>query len=54
MMARKTLLFTLALTWVAGLTPLSAQDAADAAKKILEAYNGARYEECAQLAADFI
>ncbi len=54
MTARKPLLFTLAITWVTGLTPLSAQDAADAAKKILEAYNGARYEECAKLAADFI
>jgi TolA-binding protein len=54
MTTRKTLLFTLALTGMAGLVPLPAQEAADAAKKILEAYNGARYEECAQLAADFI
>jgi len=54
MMVRKTLLLTLALIGVAGLTSLSAQDAADAAKKILEAYNAAKYEECAQLAADFI
>ena len=54
MMARKTLLFTLALTWVAGLTPLPAQDTADAAKKILEAYNEGQYEESAKLAADFI
>jgi TolA-binding protein len=54
MTTRKTLLFTLALTGMASLVPLPAQEAADAAKKILEAYNGARYEECAQLAADFI
>jgi TolA-binding protein len=54
MMARKTLLFTLALIGVAGLTPLSAQDAAEAAKKILDAYNAGRFEECAQLAGNFI
>ena len=54
MTARKTLLFTLALTGVAGLTPLSAQDAAEAAKKILESFNAGRYEEGNQLAADFI
>jgi len=54
MMVRKTLRFALALIGVTGFTPLSAQDAADAAKKILEAYNAAKYEECAQLAADFI
>ncbi|MFM8655181.1 MAG: tetratricopeptide repeat protein, partial [Verrucomicrobiota bacterium] len=54
MMVRKTLRFTLALIGVTGFTPLSAQDAAEAAKKILEAYNAAKYAECAQLAADFI
>ncbi|MBM4456106.1 MAG: tetratricopeptide repeat protein, partial [Verrucomicrobia bacterium] len=54
MMVRKTLRLTLALIGVAGSTHLSAQDAAEAAKKVLEAYNGARYEECAQLATDFI
>jgi len=31
-----------------------AQDAAEAAKKILEAYNAGKYEESAKLAADFI
>jgi len=33
---------------------LLAQDPAEAAKKILEAYNAAQYEESAKLAADFI
>jgi TolA-binding protein len=54
MTARRHLLFPLALAWLASLAPLPAQDPAEAAKKIVEAFNGGRYEECAQLAADFI
>ena len=44
----------LCLVLGASVACLLAQDAADAAKKILEAYNAGKYEESAKLAADFI
>ena len=54
MMPVRTLVLALGLGLGAGVAPLLAQDAAETAKKILEAYNGGRYEECAKLAGDFI
>ena len=39
---------------MAGLPVAAAPEAAEAAKRILEAYNAGRYEESAKLAADFI
>ncbi|NCZ95635.1 hypothetical protein EBZ02_00475 [bacterium] len=46
--------FILSLGLWLGVASLPAQDAAEAAKKILEAYNSGKYEECAKLAGDFI
>jgi len=55
MKAGRTLVFTLGgFLLLAGTNPLSAQDAGETAKKILEAYNAGKYEECAKLAGDFI
>jgi len=55
MKAGRTFVFALwVFSQLAGTLPLSAQDAGEAAKKILEAYNGGKYEECSKLAGDFI
>ena len=54
MKAGRILLLVLGIALGLGTTHLPAQDAAEAAKKILEAYNAGKYEECASLAGDFI
>jgi len=54
MKAVQTLVFTWALIVLAGTGPLAAQDAGEAAKKILEAFNAGQYEESAKLAGEFI
>ena len=54
MKARLPILPTLTLALLSWILPLIAQDAAESAKKILEAFNGGRYQECAKLAGEFI
>ena len=54
MKAGRILLLILGITLGVGTAHLPAQDAAEAAKKILEAYNAGKYEECANLASTFI
>ena len=54
MTALRSLLAAMGLALGAALSSLAAPDAGEAAKKILEAYNAGRFEECAQLATDFI
>ncbi|NBS54345.1 outer membrane protein assembly factor BamD [bacterium] len=54
MNACRTLFFSLWICLLAGVDPLPAQDTGEAAKKILEAYNAGKYEDCIKLSGDFI